>query len=347
MKALQKKVSSMKGMIISLLAALLAAPLTQGYGQELEAIAGYPLIIAHRGASGLRPEHTLAGYALAIEQGADYIEPDLVYTSDGVLIARHDNYLSTTTDIADHPEFADRKKLMLGREDWFTEDFTLAEIKTLRARQAFEGRSAEFDGIFEIPTFQEVIDLVRMKEGELGRSIGLYPETKVPGHYQELGRNFAADLLAILERNNLNRPDADLFIQSFEAAILKELSGMTELPLIQLVNPVLGEDGKLAEGQSNIPLQELATYADGVGAMKMVLVTMEGADSGYISRAHSLGLKVHAWTFRDDAYPEARFASGQEEQEFFMALGVDGLFTDFPATGVASRNALSDTETNQ
>lgn len=306
-----------------------------------------PLVIAHRGASGFLPEHTLEAYALAIEQGADFVEPDLVFTKDDVLIARHENYLSVTTDVAEHAEFRDRKKSALGREDWFTEDFTLAEIKTLRARQAFKGRSLEFDGLYEIPTFQEIIDLVARMQITQARPIGIYPEAKVPGHFAELGKDFADALLKILEASDLNNDTARVLIQSFEPEILKRLNQMTDVSLVQLVNPVMDENRKLSAGQSNIALADLKSYADGVGAMKMVLVTLDGTDTGYVQRAHDLGLFVHAWTFRDDAFPGDIFRSGKAEQIHFMELGVDGLFTDFPATGVASREAFADTEIQQ
>ena len=152
-----------------------------------------PAIIAHRGASGYLPEHTLEAYTLAIDLGCDFIEPDLVFTKDGHLVVRHEGYLSPSTDVADHPEFADRKKhsKTFGFEDWFTEDFTLEEIKTLHARQAYPGRSREYDGKFLIPTFMEVLELARAKSKEKARPIGVYPETKHPGHYKKLGHDFA------------------------------------------------------------------------------------------------------------------------------------------------------------
>ncbi len=293
-----------------------------------------PLVIAHRGASGYLPEHTLEAYQLAIKMGADYIEPDLVFSKDGVLVVRHDNYLGTTTDVEDHPEFASRKRKWAGRDDWFVEDFTLLELKTLRARQAFEGRSKAFDGKYQIPTFQEVIDLVATESARLGRQIGLYPETKLPSHFDSLGYDFVARLLEILDKNNLNKRESRIFIQSFEPGILRRLNDLTEVRLIQLVTPLRGDDGEMQAGIPNVPLREISEYADGVGALKYLLITREGKPTAFVRQAKALGLDVHVWTFRDDAYMSELFESGESELAFYLGLGIDGLFTDFPDTGV-------------
>ena len=210
-----------------------------------------PLVIAHRGASGYLPEHTLEGYALAIRMGADYIEPDLVLSKDGVLICRHDHYLSKSTDIEAHPQFLDRKRTINGREDWYTEDFSLAEIKVLRARQAFRGRSKEHDDKYAIPTFQQVIDLVKRESAATGRVIGLYPETKQAAYFKSRGFDVAAILLDILQRNGLGGDRFPVYIQSFEADILKELSGRTDLPLVQLVSPVRDAYGRSDPARSS------------------------------------------------------------------------------------------------
>lgn len=318
--------------IVFLLLTLLAA--------DLEAQADRPLVIAHRGASGYLPEHTLAGYALAIRMGADYIEPDLVLSKDGVLITRHDHYLSSSTDIAAHAEFFDRRKTIDGRPDWYTEDFTLAEIKTLRARQTFPGRSKEHDGKYDIPTFQQVIDLVKRESAASGRSIGLYPETKQPAYFKSLGYDMSAALLDILRRNELGSDRYPVFIQSFEADILKELSGRTDLPLVQLVTFARSAAGEPDPTRSNIPLEELSAYAQVVAPMKRLLLSEDGTATTFVERAHLLGLSVHVWTFRDDAYPTDLFSSAEEEQVFFLKLGIDAVFTDFPDTVVAIRNRL-------
>jgi len=295
-----------------------------------------PIVIAHRGASGYLPEHTLAAYQLAIEQGADYIEPDLVITRDGVLVARHEHYLSLTTDVASHPEFADRRRKLGDKEDWFSEDFTLAEIRTLRTRQAFPGRDTSHDGRYRIPTLVEVLQLVQYENQKRDRQIGIYPETKVPGHFEALGYDFAGLLLRTLARYGWDREGAPIYIQSFEPDILKALESETRLPLVQLVSAVRTPAGIA----SNIPLQELATYADGVGAMKWLLLNRQGEDSGFVKAAHELGLKVHIWTLRDDAFRKEAFATAAEEIDTFLGLGIDGFFTDFPDTGVAARNRL-------
>ena len=330
---------------------------------------GPPLVIAHRGASGYLPEHTLEAYALAIEQGADIIEPDLVVTGDGVLVARHDRFLSTTTDVADRPEFADRRRADPdpegnGRVDWWIEDFTLAEIKRLRARQPRADRPQEFNGLYEIPTFREVLALAAYSATEAGRPVGVYPETKHPGHFQRIGLDFEAPLLAALEGFEAG----PVFVQSFEPEILKRLNGKTDAKLVQLVYEETQDAGP------NIPLAEIADYADGVGPSKDLILPGTGGKTDFIEKAHKKNLFVHAWTFRDDQ-PNKNFGrisaivvqaeSGSVEDilsalskadlakkpsaedlaiaeyEVFFFNGVDGVFTDFPDTAVRARNALS------
>ncbi len=288
-----------------------------------------PLIVGHRGAPGYLPEHTLAGYRLAAALGADYIEPDLVFTKDGYLVARHDHYLSTTTDIADHPEFVNRKTEKPGHDgaDWFTEDFTLAELKTLRARQAMAFRSHAADGMFEIPTFDEVIALAQSEGKRLGRTIGIYPETKSPGYFTGLGFDYATEVLSALKRAGWGGKDAPVFIQSFETPILKELRSKTQLPLIYLL-----------ESMSDLSMSEIAQFADGIGPYKELLVDTEGRSNGFVEAAHAAGLKIHPWTFRADQLPDA-FQTAHGEFEFFFNLGVDGVFTDFPDAAYAARLA--------
>ncbi|XOV87247.1 MAG: glycerophosphodiester phosphodiesterase family protein [Pseudomonadota bacterium] len=293
-----------------------------------------PIVIAHRGASGYLPEHTLAAYERAIDMGADYIEPDLVITRDGHLVARHEHYLSVTTDVAERPEFANRKRKLDDREDWFSEDFTLAELRTLRTRQAFPGRSPAYDGKFPIPTLEEVINLVQRKEVETGRIIGLYPETKSPGHFTRLGFDFPALLLGVLKAHGLDQADSAVFIQSFEPQILRRLNEMTELKLVMLVQPVSRE----AVNTPNIPLEEIREFADGVGPFKALLFRPDGSQSGFVAEAHALGLLVHPWTFRDDAVPPATYASPEAEIRAYLTLGIDGFFTDFADTGVRVRD---------
>lgn len=298
-----------------------------------------PIVIAHRGASGYRPEHTLAGYRLAVEMGADYIEPDLVITKDGVLVDRHDNYLSTTTDVANHPEFADRKRKSerFGSEDWWIEDFTLAEIKTLRAVQPFPGRSTEFDGRFEIPSFDEVAALAEELSAQTGRRIGLYPETKNPSYFNSLGLEFEKSLLEILAAHGYGEAGSPVFIQSFEPQILQSLRSKTSLPLVMLLYP--GGQDEAGTEIPNLPFSLYADFVDGVGPAKSLLVKTDGSSSGFIEEAHARGLVVHPWTFRSDQLPP-QFATPEAEYQFFFSLGVDGVFSDFSDTAVAARDAF-------
>lgn len=309
------------------------------------------IVIAHRGASGERPEHTLAAYERAIDQGAHYIEPDLVPTKDGVLVARHENEISGTTDVASRPEFAARKatKVIDGESvtGWFTEDFTLAELRTLRARERLPDlrrANTGFDGLYPVPTFAEVIALVRAKEAESGRRIGLYPEIKHPAYFAALGQDLPALLVAELDRAGLNRADALVFIQCFEAGPLERLNAMTPLPLVQLVAAEGGPADRpgltYAAMLSDAGLKQLAAHVDAIGAELPLLVSPEGQPTGLIARAHAAGLKVHGWTLRR----ENRFlppplrngtdpaAAGQIARAWAMlrAAGIDGVFSDNP-----------------
>jgi len=317
-----------------------------------------PLIIAHRGASGERPEHTLAAYERAIDQGADYIEPDLVLTRDGVLVARHENEIGGTTDVAAHPEFADRRtsKMIDGVEvrGWFTEDFTLAELRTLRARERLpdlRAANSRYDGLYPIPTFEEILQLVRAKEAEAGRRIGLYPETKHPSYFAGIGLPHQAALLELLGAYGYVTEADPVFIQSFEVDNLKAIRAVSRLRLIQLVEPSGGpadqpatryEDMLTLEG-----LNAIAAYADGIGPAASLVLDELGA-SALVGRAHDAGLAVHAWTMRvENGFLPPRFqrpanAEGQGDFDAYVramaATGVDGLFTDFPGR---TRAALS------
>lgn len=288
-----------------------------------------PLVIAHRGASGELPEHTLAAYQLAIEQGADVIEPDLVMTRDGVLIARHDRYLSTTTDVAARPQFASRRRDGKAggrsRSDWWAEDFTLAEIRTLRAVQPRSDRPQEFNGVYGVPTFAEIVALAKQA------GVAVYPETKEPSAHLAAGLDMETALVAALEEAGWTGADAPVFVQSFEPGILKGLNARIDTPLVQLVG-AMAVDGEV---RGTVPLDGIETYADGVGPAKALLFGRDGEATGYLARAHSLGLMVHPWTFRDDE--PAIGMTPEEELRRAFGAGVDGLFTDFPSTGVAVR----------
>ncbi|MGB7405021.1 MAG: glycerophosphodiester phosphodiesterase, partial [Pacificimonas sp.] len=295
------------------------------------------LLIAHRGASGERPEHTLAAYELAIVQGADFIEPDLVITRDGVLVARHENEIGGTTDVADRPEFANRRttKMVDGEEvtGWFAEDFSLAELKSLRARERLPAlRGTDHDGRYSVPTFAEVIDLAQK------RGVGIYPETKHPTYFRALGLALEERLVAALGDVGWNRADAPVFIQSFEVENLKALSAMTDVPLVQLVGdprrpPADSSLGSYAEMLTPKGLAEIATYAVGLGPNKALVVQDDGP-TGLVEAAHAAGLKVHPWTFRaEQMFVAPRFRTGQpgdmaREICAHVEAGVDGIFAD-------------------
>ncbi|MDG2043103.1 MAG: glycerophosphodiester phosphodiesterase family protein [Maricaulis sp.] len=292
-----------------------------------------PLVIAHRGASGLRPEHTLEGYALAVAQGADVIEPDLVMTSDGFLIVRHDRYLSTSTNISDLPEFAGRRRVSDGRDDWWAEDLTLDEIQTLRARQPFNGRSLEFDDQFSIPTFEDVLDLAA------AHGVRTEPEVKSPGVLTASGLDPMPELIRILRERGLDHAEAPTAIQCFEPDFLARLNEHIDTPLLMLVFSMQELDPEVDFMTPTVSLHDLATFADGVGPDKALLIDSDGHDTGFVSRAHALGLSVHPWTFRDDQ-PVADGANIEDELQRIYRLGVDGVFTDFPETAIRVRDEM-------
>jgi glycerophosphoryl diester phosphodiesterase len=296
-----------------------------------------PLIIGHRGASGHRPEHTLESYRLASEMGADFIEPDLVSTKDGVLVARHENEIGGTTDVA--AKFPDRKatKTIDGQSltGWFTEDFTLAELKTLRAKERLAFRSHEFDGRFEVPTFEEVIALAQKLGRDRGRTLGIYPETKHPSYFRGIGLPLEPKLLAALEQHGWNKKDSPVFIQSFESGNLKDLRKLTPVRLIQLT------DVRSPERLTDAGLKAIAEYADGIGPDKSSVIPVNadrtvGPPTDLVQRAHAAGLLVHIYTIRIDKEFLSPSYDGRPELEYqrFAALGVDGMFTDFPDAAV-------------
>lgn len=318
------------------------------------------IVIAHRGASGERPEHTLLSYGRAIEQGADFIEPDLVPTKDGVLVARHENNIAGTTDVASHPEFADRKttKTIDGEQltGWFTEDFTLAELKTLRAKERLpqiRPGNTKYDGQAQIPTFDEVIALAKKASRETGRTIGVYPETKHPSYFASIGLPVEQRLIDKLKAVGWDRADAPVFIQSFEVNNLKKLKGMTHVRLIQLMASDGGPADHAAPSYAAMStpegLKAVAEYAYGIGPELTEIVPASGAPTTLVNDAHAAGLKVHPWTFRaENFFLLPQFRAGTplehgrvaEEMALFLRLGVDGFFTDFPYIGVQARNAF-------
>lgn len=317
----------------------------------LTAVALSILVIGHRGSPGMRPEHTLQSYQLAIDQGADFIEPDVVMTKDHVLIARHENEISGTTDVA--TKFPDRKKKSVvdGQEleGWFAEDFTLKEIKTLRAKERLATRDHSFDGKFEIPTLKEILSLAKKAQ----RKVGVYVETKHPSYHKSVGLPLEDHLLSDLKAAGFDGVDRPVFIQSFELTNLKEMKKKTSTKLIYLLDEghvvpadfVIAKD-KRTYGDMTKPenLKILAETVYGIGPYKrMILPESKSGDllapTSLISDAHKVGLKVHPYTFRSDKefLNKAYGADPKKEYEQFFKLGVDGVFSDFPADAVEAR----------
>ncbi|GBP23014.1 Glycerophosphodiester phosphodiesterase GDPD6 [Eumeta japonica] len=332
------------------------------------------LVIAHRGASGYVPEHTLAAYSLAVFMGADYIEPDLVMTKDGFLVARHDNELGLTTDVSQRPEFADRHRTQsvdgVDYTGWFTEDFTLAELKSLRAIERIPNLrpgNARMDRSLEIPTFQEIIDLAKSLEVSQRRTIGIYPEIKHSTHFKTIGLAMEAAVVDTLHRNGYQGVDAPVYIQSFEVNNLKELKQLTNLRLLQLYgsNPArqpfdqFVQGTALTYGDMATPegLREVATYAYAAGPDKSYVIPLNeegklGQPTEFVAHAHEAGLKVHPYTFRaENSFLPAEFRSDSADEhargdlageiKAFLDAGVDGLFADQPDVAVHVKHARS------
>ena len=351
-----------------------------------------PLVIGHRGASGYLPDHTLESYKRAIDLGADFIEPDLVATQDGVLIARHEPNITGTTDVATRPEFAGRKtkKMVDGvqEEGWFASDFTLAEIKTLRALQPMADRDQSHNGKYQVPTLQEVLDLAKAEGAKANRTVGVYPETKHPTYHVNLGLKLEDRLLAVLAQYGYTTKASPVIVQSFEVSNLKYLRSKTQVRLVQLVDAddvkpdgsmslvapydkpydfaVAGDARTFASLLTPAGLKEVKTYADGIGPWKPYLIPSKQVDANsdgkpddlnadgkiddrdrvmmaptdVVKNAHAAGLVVHPYTFRSEAKRLASDFKGDPKAEYklFYALGVDGVFSDFPDTAKAARD---------
>ena len=296
-----------------------------------------PILIGHRGASGALPEHTIESYLRALNDGADCIEPDLVLSKDGVLIARHDTFLSTTTNIASRPEFAKRKRRSTdpefqGRDDWWVNDFTLAELKTLRAVQSFPGRTKVFDGLYQIATFDEVLDLATSRKTVADKPVCVYPEAKSPAYFASAGfTDFAERIVGALQKHGLAAKGSPIFIQSFEPDFVRKIRPMTELPVVMLVADKAGLDTAMA--MSGAP------FWDGLGPNLNMLFDANGKSTGVVEAAHAKGIVVHPWTFRTDA-PLVKGEPIEAAMKRYLALGIDGFFTDFPITGYKVRNEI-------
>jgi len=313
-----------------------------------------PLVIAHRGASGERPEHTLMGYTLAIDEGADFIEPDLCATKDGHLVVRHENEIGGTTDVASRSEFAARKaeKVIDGQKisGWFTEDFTLAELKTLRARERLpqlRPGSARFDGLYAIPTYQEVVDLAKAEGKRVGRTIGTYPEMKHPTYFAGIGLPLEGRLADALKKNGLATRSAPVFVQCFEVEPLKAIGKLVQSRRVMLV----GQGAAPVDVKSEAGIKAIAAFAEGLGPEWPLVIPTTGGALGppteLVKWAHAAGLQVHPWTVRAENIflpkslqrgdgPAAHGDVGAVFKAIYAA-GVDGLFSDFPGLAAQAR----------
>ncbi|UJW33949.1 glycerophosphodiester phosphodiesterase [Saccharothrix sp. AJ9571] len=323
-----------------------------------------PVIVGHRGAPGYRPEHTLASYELAYRQGVDWVDVDLVPTKDGQLVARHENEIGGTTDVAAHPEFAGRKttKVIDGTSytGWFTEDFTLAELKTLRAKERIPDlrpNNKIYDGRFQIATYQEVLDLTRELGRELRRELGTYPEVKHSTYFRKIGNPTEPKLVELIKRNGLNRKNAPVIVQSFEVGNLKELNKQLKVRLVQLTSATgapadfveSGDPRTYADLVTPAGLKEIAGYADSLGPEKNQVIGRDaagnlGSATSLVADAHKAGLPVVPYTFRNEnnflplnfrssANP-AEWGNAFGEFEAFFKAGVDGVFADHPDTAI-------------
>ena len=377
--------------ILGTLAVSLPALIAPAMAQEKTLTGERTIVVAHRGASGYLPEHTLEAYAMAIEMGADYIEPDLVVTKDGVLIARHEPMLSGTTNVADLPQFASRKTTRkvdgVDTTDWFAGDFTLAEIKQLRAKQAMSDRDQSKNGQYQVPTLQEVIDLAKKEAGTRGRVIGIAPETKHSTFHAALGLPIEDRLVNVLKEAGWSEASSPVVIQSFEVANLKYLNTRINVRLAQLLDAedvdkdgnivlaapyaqpydfvVVGDKRTYKDLLTKEGLAEVKSYADILAPWKPYILPTKQVDqngdgkpddlngdgktdeqdrvlapaSTVVKDAHTAGLQVFTWTFRNEPKRLASSFKGDPAAEYkaFYALGVDGLFSDFPDTAVKAR----------
>ncbi|MFJ9029939.1 glycerophosphodiester phosphodiesterase [Streptomyces sp. NPDC102274] len=327
-----------------------------------------PTIIGHRGASGYRPEHTLGSYQLALDLGAHVIEQDLVPTKDGHLVCRHENDITATTDVADHPEFAGRKTTKsvdgVSLTGWFTEDFTLAELKTLRAKERIPGvrqRNTLYDGRWEIPTFEEVLRWADEQGRRLGRKIWLYTETKHPTYFRGLGLGLEEPLAKLLRRYGRDRKDSAIFLQSFEPSSMQRMAKLVSSPRVVLLDAAGTRpwDFKVANDPRTVAdlvkpegLKWIASYAQGIGPTLDLIIPKDatgklGTPTTLVRDAHAKGLILHPYTLRDEnSFLPADFRRGTDPNAYgdafgafraYFEQGIDGIFTDNPDTGLLAR----------
>lgn len=315
-----------------------------------------PIIIGHRGASGHRPEHTLESYKLAIDMGADFIEPDLVFTKDGHLVARHENEISETTDAAQvFPQKKTTKKIDGSTvTGWFTEDLTLSELKKLKAKERLPFRSQEYNGLYSVPTIQEIFELVEEQRNLKGRKIGIYIETKHPTYFEKIGMPFEHALVKALESKGLNKKDSLIFIQSFELSVLSKIKKISPLPLVFLFDDqnlipfdyqIAGINKTYGDLTKEKELKPLSLWLSGIGPHKSyILKSLNSKPSTLIQRAHALNLLVHVYTFRNDPQYLHSSYNGDAKKEYrqFYKLKVDGVFSDFPDTARLALNEFQE-----
>ncbi|MFE9068019.1 glycerophosphodiester phosphodiesterase [Streptomyces violaceusniger] len=332
-----------------------AAAGTSGRGHELPV----PTVIGHRGASGYRPEHTLGSYQLALDMGADIVEQDLVPTKDGHLVCRHENDITATTDVSAHPEFADRKttKTVDGTKltGWFTEDFTLAELKTLRAKERIPGnrqRNTLYDGRWEVPTFEEVLQWAEREGRKRGRRVWLYVETKHPTYFRKLGLGLEEPLAKLLRRYGRHKKDAALFLQSFEPSSIQRLRKLVGTPSVVLLSTIDSRPWDFVEANDPRTVADLvkpeglkwiASYAQGIGPDLSVIIPRTpdgklGTPTSVVKDAHAAGLVLHPYTMRNEnTFLPAEFRRGTDPNAYgdafgafkaYFATGIDGIFSD-------------------
>ena len=324
-----------------------------------------PTVIAHRGASGYRPEHTLGSYQLALDMGAHVIEQDLVPTKDGHLVCRHENDITGTTDVADHPEFADRKttKIVDGVSytGWFTEDFTLAELKTLRATERIPGTRQEntlYDGRWAIPSFEEVLRWADKEGRRRGKRIWLHVETKHPTYFRTLGLGLEEPLAKLLRRYDRHKKNSPVFLQSFEPGSIQRLNRLVDSPLVVLLSAAgtrpwdfveAGDPRTVADLVKPAGLAWIASYANGIGPTLDLIIPRDAAGklttpTTLVADAHAKGLILHPYTMRNEnGFLPADFRQGTDANAYgdafgafkvYFDTGIDGIFTDNPDTGL-------------